>query len=132
MSSKYKEDYEFGLNNENDIKPIIENHFNTKLTKLTQYHQMDWEDDNCFYELKSRNNEYLKYPTTMIGSNKIEYINKSNKQGIFLFKFIDGIYYLKYDKNLKLDKKIGGRKDRGKYEYKQYIYIPIEYLTKIN
>jgi hypothetical protein len=56
-----------------------------------------------------------------------------NKTQIFLFDFTDGLYYIKYNKELfdKFDVKIGGRYDRGRVEENDYIYIPISELCKI-
>ena len=54
----------------------------------------DWVNDNYYVELKSRNNDFNTYPTTMIGFNKVEEWGKdtSNKRYFFLFAFLDGFY----------------------------------------
>ena len=123
-----------GDRDELKVKPILEEYFKTTLTKLGEYNTFDFQDSNGrFYEVKCRTNAYNKYPTTMIGANKIDKANRFTKPTYFIFKFTDGIYYLEYTKEkldlLNLD--VGGRKDRGVLEYKNYYYIPIELLIKI-
>ena len=49
---------------------------------------------------------------------------------LFVFKFTDGIYYYEYC-NEDLPVKIGGRCDRGRPEYKNYVYIDIKKLIKL-
>ena len=47
------------------------------------------------------------------------------------FKFTDGLYYYEYNKSDNLEYGMGGRKDRGRNEIKDYCYIPIKYLVKL-
>ena len=84
-------------------------------------------------ELKTRNNTYNKYPSTMVGYNKIKIAEEDNtdKKYKFLFLFKDGLYCWDFEKD-KYTIKTGGRRDRGLYEYKQYAYIPIEELYLIS
>ena len=114
------------------IKSIINEYFNCDVNKTDDNHPMDYIDTNTYFEIKSRNNNYKKYPTTMIGKNKVDFANKNpDKTFYFIFSFYDGDYYYKYNKSDKLDFGIGGRNDRGKNEYKQYCYIDISYLSKL-
>ena len=101
---------------------------------LTDHHHLfDYINNKYIIELKSRNNNYNKYPTTMVGFNKIQFIeeNKTDKLYKFLFLFKDGIYCWDYNKDeYKVSR--GGRKDRGKYEFKNYAYINIKYLKLLS
>lgn len=120
---------------ENSVLPVLEKYFDIRLTKTSKNFVFDFRDNyGTYYEVKSRNNNYNKYPTTMVGYNKIEYANKLDKPVYFIFNFLDGIYYYEYEihKLDELEIKIGGRCDRGKYEYKKYCYIPINKLIKID
>lgn len=123
-----------GDNSEIVCKGLLELYFDTVLTKLAKFHPMDFIDiSGIYYEVKGRNNKYSKYPTTMIGHNKLLFQHKLDKPVRFIFKFTDGVYYYEYDKS-KLDDIIictGGRKDRGCIEMKKYAYIDIKFLTKI-
>jgi hypothetical protein len=69
----------------------------------------------------------------MIGENKYIRANhyyKKDYKVLFVFIFTDGTYYYNYSGE-DIKPKIGGRRDRGIKEYKNYIYIPIENLKKI-
>ena len=98
----------------------------------------DFYNDDVVIELKTRTNCYNKYPTTMIGKIKIDYFlnNKSieNKKKFCFFGFTDGLYFIEITKesikNFELN--IGGRCDRGRPEWKNYYYIPINLLEKYN
>ena len=98
----------------------------------------DFFNDDVIIELKTRTNCYNKYPTTMIGKNKIDYFlnNKTieNKKKFCFFGFTDGLYFLEITKEIieNFQLNIGGRKDRGFPEWKQYYYIPINLLEKYN
>jgi len=119
-----------------EIKNVLEQYFKMKLHFTKEYDIYDYvnEHKDIFFELKGRSNKYNKYPTTMIGYNKVlECIKNKKNKYYFVFKFTDGLYYCKYSKKLlnKCIVKNGGRCDRGKYEIKKYLFIPIDLLKKI-
>lgn len=128
-----EKDVNYGLLKEDEIKQNLIDFFKLdELIKLSKFHTMDFKSDNKYFEIKSRRFNHNKYETTMIGKNKIDYAQKYNDNTYyFIFVFEDGIYYYKYNINDKLECYIGGRKDRGKSEYKPYYYIPINYLIKL-
>ena len=128
-----KKDYEISIKSEMEVLPILQKFFNVDtIIRIDEvYSIFDYKGDNKYIELKTRFNSYNKYPTTMIGLNKFEYASINKEDIYFVFKYIDGIYYYKYDKNDKFEIKNGGRCDRGRFEYKQYVFIPIEKLSKI-
>ena len=94
---------------------------------------MDFIDEQSnYYEIKSRRNNYNKYNTTMITTNKIKFCKRdSTKQYYFVFCFSDGDYIYHYNSKDYFEFGLGGRTDRGIDEIKQYCYIPINLLTKI-
>lgn len=124
-------DYNFGKNEEVKVLSKIREHFGDENIKecIDQYSKFDFISDNYLYELKSRRNKYDQYPTTLIAIDKII----KDKNMIFLFNFTDGLFYIKYDKELfdKYQKKYFRRTDRGFDISKIYIFIPIEDLTEI-
>jgi hypothetical protein len=131
-------DIQFGLCKEDEYFNILKDCFDETLEKTNnKFNLFDYIGKDCYIELKSRRNTHDKYPDTMVGYNKIEFANAANnsKTTVFCFAFTDGLFYYKFDKmdlinkNLRID--IGGRNDRGKEEYKQYCYIPIELLKKV-
>ena len=123
-----------GHKNELILKDIIESFFNVQLFQTDAYHPFDFRDGSkIFYEVKTRNVKHDKYPTTMVGQNKIEAANLSDRDVYFIFGFTDGNYYFKYNRNVDngLTVSIGGRNDRGREEYKPYCWIPIIKLVSM-
>jgi hypothetical protein len=127
----YKEiDEKFGFEKEEQILDIINIKFNDNIKKCNRYNKYDFEGLKYKYELKSRRNNYNSYPTTMIPEDKI----KENMKIIFLFSFIDGLYYIKYRPKIfnTFETRNFRRTDRGSFDIeKKYIYIPIEKLKLI-
>lgn len=132
MCKKYI-DYLIGKEKEIQLLPVIIKYFNDEsICQLSPYDTFDYKGDNKFIELKSRNNKMNAYDKTMIGYNKILKAASINEDTYFIFWFTDGIYYWKYDKNIELEIKIGGRFDRiTKGELNHYAYIPINLLQRI-
>ena len=86
----------FGTLNENRVLPIIQNYFRdpTIYKKEEKYAVMDFiGSGGCRYELKSRTCSSNAFPTTIVGTNKLDY------NEVFLFNFTDGLYYIPYDKD---------------------------------
>lgn len=129
--ASFKQDYSFGVSKESDVLDIINGFFKDNIqistSKVSRY---DFKGDKYYYELKSRNNKYNSYPTTLIPQNKIFSDNH-----IFLFHFEDGLYYIKYDKTVfdTFECKPFRRRQRIDYNDKVqlYYFIPINKLTKI-
>jgi KaiC/GvpD/RAD55 family RecA-like ATPase len=96
----YIKNYNFGIEEENKKKECLEKFFNCKLNHKinNRYCLYDYESEckNIYIEIKSRRNEKLKYETTMIGYNKIQYFYekfKKNKKVYIVFNFTDCISY---------------------------------------
>lgn len=130
---KYQEDMKFGTEKEINQLDLIKSAIDINLKRSVKKNAtFDYYSDNTLAELKSRRNNHNAYPTTMVGYNKIEYALKHpEKQAYFCFCFLDGLYYYKFSKDDKLEVRLGGRRDRGKDEIKEYCYIPISLLRKI-
>ncbi len=130
-------DLKFGTQKEEELITVLSEAFGVNLVKQKRGAIIDFESDTIGVELKSRNNTYKKYPTTLIPTNKIDYINKTegNKKYIFAFAFTDGLYYIEYDKEKfsSFDYKMFVRHKRCDYNDKEklYCYIPISELVKI-
>ena len=132
MSKKYS-DLVFGKLKEVEIKEILEGFFNTKLNTSSKYNLIDFYNDEIYIELKSRRNTYQKYNTTIIGSNKIDYVKTLNKKCYFVFCYLDGLYYIEYSNifdSFDLCEEYILRD--GKKELKTNYHIPIECLKRIN
>ena len=136
MNNQKTQDLALGELKENAIQSVIDKAFKCKTEKLPPFFPYDFKDltTNTYFEHKGRRNEYNKYPTTMIGQNKIDFANKHpDNDYVFIYGFSDNNYYIRYDKELfsSFEIKKGGRFDREGPEIKQYLYIPIEHLTKM-
>ena len=126
-------DLEFGLNKEKQLLPVLKTFFNDdSIYHLEQSNTFDYKGNNKFIELKSRNNELDKYPTTMVGYNKICKASTILDDVYFCFCFTNGLYYYKYNKEDKFEIRKGGRYDRiTSGEIQDYYYIPVNLLQKI-
>ena len=130
---KFKIDEDFGKEQENKAEEYIQTYFKqTTLKKLSKFNKFDFEGDTALFEVKTRRNNYNKYPSTMIGYNKILACKKCEKDVYFIFQYLDGNYYYKYSNDESFEIKKGGRFDRGKIESNYYCFIPIEKLIKID
>jgi len=130
--ASFKNDYEMGTKNEDKVLIQINSFFNDNIVKSTsKISKYDYKGDEYYYELKTRNNNYKTYPTTLIPYNKI----MTNKKQIFLFDFKDGLYYIEYNPDVfnDFELKYFVRNQRIDYNdiMSMYYYIPIEKLKKI-
>jgi hypothetical protein len=84
-------------------------------------------------ELKSRRVKYNYYPTVYIGLNKIKAFTKDDTNYFCFFKFTDGLYYIKYNKETfdTFDIEEMSRNDEP-WKRSKVINIPMNLLTKIN
>jgi len=131
-----KKDLQYGEGKENDIKSKLESYFKCNLEKTSKLNLFDYVDNDkkILIELKSRRNDKMKYPTTMVGYNKI--INSIEKikdswKIYYVFNFTDKITYYKFEEINDSWISKGGRYDRGRPEFKQYYFIPVELLSDI-
>ena len=117
------------------VKDILETKYSTEFKRTKEFSVFDLRDETLkiMAEVKKRNNTKDKYPTTMVGENKFlkakEYYDKGYDV-LFCFEFTDGIYYYEYCDE-KLEVKLGGRRDRDRPEFKNYVYIPVNKLKRL-
>ena len=75
----------------------------------------------------------MTYPDTMVPISKLTYARLNpNKQAIFCFKFIDGLFYHVFDPKFEYRVAEGGRCDRGKPEINVYAFISNELLENLS
>jgi hypothetical protein len=127
----FKDDYSFGIQQEDKILPTISKYFNDNIIKSpSKTSRYDYIGTKNYYEVKSRKNNYDAFPTTLIGANKVFTDNQ-----IFIFNFLDGIYYIQYDEKTfeTFEKKPFVRRSRcGIVDKEQlYYFIPCGRLTKV-
>jgi hypothetical protein len=133
-----KQDIAFGLQSEQEKLCIFEKHFQTKLTKHNDpYYPLDFhnETNTIYVELKSRHIRHNQYETTLISAHKVSYCCKPDVSYYFVFAYTDGLYYIKYEKELfdTFETRPFKRYDRVDdiQTPQPYIFIPVKHLTKI-
>jgi hypothetical protein len=122
-------DYQYGRQKECEILNKMNEYFHDNITQTeARYDAKDYVGDKYRYEVKSRRINYNQYPTTIIPTDKVM------DNIYFLFNFIDGLYYIRYNKEVfskfKIDyfhRRDGGQNNKNKL----YFYIPINELTQI-
>ena len=134
MFSNINKDYDYGVSSECSLLSTIQSLWGDDVEcSSNKFATIDFSSPTHNIELKTRRNTYGKYPTTMIGKNKIDYLLSSDKKSIVLFKFLDGLYYLEITRDNINDFGLaeGGRSDRGVDERAMYYYIPTSMLKLI-
>jgi hypothetical protein len=130
-------DLKFGLSAEKDVMPIINRYFNDQAVPYDDvYSTQDLHSCMNVYELKSRNIRHNEYKTAIIGCNKaVLQPQDIGKNLYFLFNYTDGLYYIKYDKEVfdTFNKRMFCRNARNDcLDKSSAVYdIPIDKLTKI-
>ena len=137
-NTKFNKDFQYGDKRENATIPHLNKYFKCNVVKTKACYQFDFIDEKLklLFELKSRRNTKNRYYDTMLGANKIEEGYNMLKQGYkvyFIFKFTDYIssYELTETSINSSWFRKGGRCDRGKYEIKQYCFIPNHLLKNL-
>jgi len=126
-------DIKFGTQYEIPIIEQMEKYFNEVIHKTAErYSPYDAYSENTKYEIKSRRNKYRTYPTTIVAMDKV---SRVEGKLIFIFHFTDGLYYIKYDKDL-FDtfetKYVSAYRTGGVKTDKLHYFIDIDKLTKID
>jgi len=138
MLPTLKSDLDYGTANEHTKQVKLESFFNKPLTRRGGYSTFDYDDGATLYvELKSRRIPHNKYPTAIIGANKVETAEKNpNRAYWFCYAYEDGIYGIQYSKRVfdAFEHKDYARGDRADYHNTpQHCYfIPSELLMKMD
>ena len=110
------------------IKTLFDIKNSTELIPTSQFHEFDLKDAlaKVVIEVKKLNCNHDKYPKLIMGYNKYikarQYITREYSV-YFVIEYIDGTYMHKYNNEVYLPTK-SGRRDRGYYEEKDYVFIP--------
>ena len=124
-------EYKFGNKAEIELEKLMFDTFGV-IRNQNKYEVFDYESNTTLVELKTRRCYSYSFKDIMMNHSKIELARITTKNCYFVFKFVDGIYYWKYDKEVELRTDINGRRDRGINEQKQFHYIPTNLLKKVN
>lgn len=143
VESQKESDLSFGELCENKVLKFLNEgeYKENPLEKTDKFNTWDFINSDACIELKSRRCASTDYPTTMIGENKMVACYNDRKavwnsvlrevRFLFLFLFTDGLYYWDFNPNEYQVNK-GGRKDRGKEEFKRYAYINMNNLKLLS
>jgi hypothetical protein len=124
-------DEKFGKEKEVQFLDLLKSKYGDDVTQIDcKYSPFDFVSNTHLFELKARRNTKNKYPTIMIGYNKILSAQNQQRKVVFCFDFTDKKCYYEYNQSDtdKIEIRMGGRTDRGKDEIKLYAYIPVELL----
>jgi hypothetical protein len=131
------EDINFGLKSEETNKVTLENFFGCGLKKTGTYDPMDYTDEakTIYFEMKTRRINHNQYPTALIGKNKVDFCKTSNATCYFVYVYLDGMFYVKYDPEL-FDTFVcedyqRGWRAGGVAPVSPYVFIPYKYLTPL-
>jgi hypothetical protein len=91
-------DLAYGTSNERTHKQTLEEFFKKSLTHRGGYSTFDYDDGaTLFVELKSRRIRHDKYPTAIIGANKVATARENPTRSYwFCYAYQDGIYGIPY------------------------------------
>jgi hypothetical protein len=138
MRPTLSSDLAYGTTNEQTQQTRLEKFFNKKLNRRGGYSTFDYDDGaTLFVELKSRRIPHNKYPTAIIGANKVETAEKNpNRAYWFCYAYEDGIYGIKYSKEVfdTFQHEDYSRGERADYHNRpQHCYfIPSDLLVKLD
>jgi hypothetical protein len=148
------DDLNYGFERENINHGRLEHFLGVKLKKLGKYDTMDWveyQDDGddsppWYVEQKARKMPYiqllenykspvLKYPSALIGQNKIEYM-KAHGNGMVIFDFTDRLLYWQFDeseyKKMEIEQKfVRGARHGYVDKPNPVVHIPCELLKEV-
>jgi hypothetical protein len=135
-----KNDIAFGTASEMTNHDLLQLYLDTKLERKGGYAVFDFESPNktIFVELKSRRIKHNTYTTAIIGLNKIAFSDHiPDAEFWFAFCYSDGLYVIKYDKEVFDTLEVchdyvrGPRNDTHNHP-QSVVFIPIELLTKVD
>lgn len=131
------QDLEFGKFNEKKLLSYLnKNVYQDNFLKMykNEKNEVDFKNDSEISELKSRQNNKDKYPTTFFGYNKLIHLDKlkNPKKRIykFYFLFTDGLYSWTYNRDSKYEIKDFYHYEKAKYVKMVHIKIEdLEFIT---
>lgn len=135
----FKEDYSFGTKSEETNHKVIEEFLKTSLIHKGGMSVFDFcsPDKMVHADLKTRRITHDKFPTAIIGGNKVMWAENNPKSDYwFIYNYLDGFYGVQYEKELfdTFEKSMYQRGERSDYSggAQMCYFIPHKHLQKIN
>jgi hypothetical protein len=93
-------DVAFGSQSEDALLATLDSCFGGRLQRTEPYHPMDFANSSktVYVELKTRRIKHNAYPTALIGWNKVQFCSDPTKDYYFVYRYTDGLFYIKYSK----------------------------------
>ena len=131
----YGEDREYGNDGERRVEDRLTRLFGPlqSLSADDKYSEFDFKNHRVYVEVKRRRNTKLKYPTTMVGENKVVKgfeLQTAGFRVFFVFDFVDVMCLWELNRD-EYEVRHGGRTDRGQPEIKSYCYVHTNYLMDV-
>jgi hypothetical protein len=133
------EDLRFGYTHEQNVLERLQKQFGTTLLRGGNWDTMDYSNPakTIFIELKSRRVPHDRYPTAIIGRNKIRFCSDPTKEYYFVYNYEDGLFYIKYDPELFATFEVVTEYQRNRRADatdapQEVVMIPYKYLTRFN
>jgi len=128
-----KKAYNFGIQQEQKLKPILEQYFKTTLEiPKNKFSRYDYYDENIEVELKSRRVKSDAYNTYHLCKGKIDYAKTTNKQFFIVLNFLDKIMVCDYSKHkIILDGLVGKTISLHRGDKCLNVEIPKELFTAV-
>jgi hypothetical protein len=139
----FASDFAYGTQSEKTNHTILESIFKTPFVRRGGKAIFDFDNTTTsptrtiYAELKTRRIRHNDYPTALIGANKVYYASLNpNAEHWFIYNYMDGIYGIKYDKDLfatfeKVAFTRGDRPDTSNMP-QDTVFIPYSHLTKFS
>ena len=133
-------DIAFGTASELNNLETLQSFIGDTLERQGGYEVFDFANPakTIYVELKTRRIRHDQYDTAIIGANKIAFCEQVPEvQYWFAFCYSDGIYAIKYDRELFLNFEVrhnyfrGARSDTEN-RAQSVVLIPVEHLQKVN
>jgi hypothetical protein len=133
------EDLRFGYTHEQNVLERLQKQFGTTLLRGGNWDTMDYSNTakTIFIELKSRRVPHDRYPTAIIGRNKVRFCSDPTKEYYFVYNYEDGLFYIKYDPELFATFEVVTEYQRNRRADatdapQEVVMIPYKYLTRFN
>jgi hypothetical protein len=133
------EDLRFGYTHEQNVLERLQKQFGTTLLRGGNWDTMDYSNQakTIFIELKSRRVPHDRYPTAIIGRNKVLWCSDPTKEYYFVYNYEDGLFYIKYDPELFATFEVvteyqRNRRADARDAPQEVVMIPHRYLTRFN
>jgi len=130
-------DLQYGFGEESKLHAVLDDAFCDNLEKVSGYASMDYKNatNTLYVELKSRRIKHDQYPTALISASKIGFCKNTNADCYFVYQYVDGLFYVKYDKELfeTFERSMYERGARPDAENnpKDTYFIPVEHLKPL-